>query len=308
MKPIVYAVVVTYFPISDKFLSLISKLILQTSKIIVVDNTDANDDRVFEILSIAKYHFDNIDIVRLGKNFGIATALNIGIDIALKAGCTHVLLSDQDSLPDNEMVVGLLKAEAEASADGAKIGAVGPVYIDKTTGMRFPFQVKSPKHLFYSKKQIDNKEPNIRTLSLITSGSLIKSEVLRSVGSMREDFFIDYVDVEWCHRAMAKGYTLIGTLHAFMYHGLGDWCINVWFFGWRKINGYSPKRLYFRFRNFTYMLRLSYIPILWKIYSSKDLLDSFYTHIFFAPSPLENLKAILLGLKHGLYGKMSPIE
>jgi rhamnosyltransferase len=35
--------------------------------------------------------------------------------------------------------------------------------------------------------------------------------VLREVGPMREDFFIDHVDIEWSHRMRAAGHALFGV-------------------------------------------------------------------------------------------------
>lgn len=298
------AVIVTYYPDQRTLTHLINLLCSQTNMVLVVDNTPKADDSVFIFLNDKLITNSNLFFVRLGENLGIATALNIGINVALKERYSHILLSDQDSIPSEEMIFGLLKAETEISATGVKVGAVGPVYFDTITGLRFPFQVQEPKHLFYSRKQASDETPNISTLSLITSGTLINTGALQRIGGMREDFFIDHVDVEWCHRAIAKGYTIIGTSYAKMHHHMGDQCLRFWYFGWHTTNGYGSIRLYYRFRNFTYLLRLSYIPTLWKIRASWFWLGIFYAHLFFAPNRIKNLKAMLIGFLHGLIGKM----
>ena len=61
---------------------------------------------------------------------------------------------------------------------------------------------------------------------------------------MREEYFIDKVDIEWCFRARASKYQLFGTGRAHMYQRLGDGGIKVWFFGWRDVSSYSPLRVY----------------------------------------------------------------
>ncbi len=300
----VMAVVVTYHPDKQILKRLIKLLCYQVDMVLVVDNTPKVDDSVFISLNDKNITNSNLFIVRLGENFGIATAINIGINVALKEHYTHILLSDQDSIPSEGMISALLKAESEILATGIKVGAVGPVYLDTVTGLRFPFQVQEPKHLFYSRKHANNETPNIFTISLITSGTLINTEALQIIGGMREDFFIDHVDVEWCHRAIAKGYAIIGTAYTQMHHHMGEQCLKFWYFGWHTTNGYGPIRLYYRFRNFTYLLRLSYIPIFWKIRASWFWLGIFYAHLFFAPSGIRNLKAMLIGILHGLIGKM----
>ena len=49
-----------------------------------------------------------LSVARLGENQGIAAALNIGVEEAIRGGARYVLLSDQDSLPDADMVERLI--------------------------------------------------------------------------------------------------------------------------------------------------------------------------------------------------------
>src|SRR5690606_8889741 len=100
----------------------------QTAGVIVVDNTPAEDRRVESLCaSLAQ---ERLRLERLGQNRGIACALNVGIDMALAAGATHVLLSDQDSLPSPDMVKELLRTQADLQRAGERVGAVGPTYTD----------------------------------------------------------------------------------------------------------------------------------------------------------------------------------
>ncbi|EQD74077.1 hypothetical protein B1B_02878, partial [mine drainage metagenome] len=46
---------------------------------------------------------------------------------------------------------------------------------------------------------------------------------------MREDFFIDNVDIEWSHRARAAGFSLFGVGAAVMFHSMGDQALRVWY-------------------------------------------------------------------------------
>ena len=39
---------------------------------------------------------------------------------------------------------------------------------------------------------------------------------------MKESYFIDNIDLEWCFRAKSKGYELIGTDEAVLYHAIGE--------------------------------------------------------------------------------------
>lgn len=300
----VLAIVVTFHPERHTLSSLLNALCAQVDEVLVVDNTPAVDDGVWGMLALGAQEQTGLRMLRLGSNQGIATALNVGIEVALAEGFSHVLLSDQDSLPAEGMVNGLLRAEDRTLAAGRKVGGVGPVYLDQVTGIRFPFQVREPGDLFYSRKSVDERNPDIETLSLISSGTLIRLSVLKDVGSMLESLFIDYVDVEWCHRAVAKGYVLVGTNDALMYHNRGEQCLSVWFFGWRKFNGYGATRLYYQFRNFVYLAKLGYVPLYWKIRASWYWLGNFYAGAVFGAERLACTKAMLVGVRDGLLGNM----
>lgn len=300
----VIAIIVTYFPQSEPFLELIGSLSLQVGKILVVDNTPAKDDRTFTILAAGGVNFDQIRIVRLGWNAGIATALNVGIAVALAEGFSYVLLSDQDSLPASDMVIGLMRSYRDILSQGHRVAGVGPLVHDLITQQNYPFQTRIPGKVFYGHQFPTEDRPYISATSLITSGMFIPTDVLRETGNMYDDFFIDHVDVEWCHRVLAKGYVIFGTGQAVLYHRMGDGCIRVWYFGWRNINEYSPLRLYYRFRNFTYLLRLAYIPILWKIRASWYWAGIFYSHFVFSSKKIESLRAVAIGVWDGILGKL----
>lgn len=304
----ILAVIVTYHPATEALRALIGELKSQADEILVVDNTPANDDAAWNTVSGLEGLDRGLRMVRLGGNRGIATALNVGIGVGVSEGFTHVLLSDQDSLPEAGMVAGMLEAERIARDSGSRVGAVGPVFRDRVTRMEYPFQVTAPRRLFYSSKFATDASPDISTLCLITSGCLIPVDTIDRVGDMLDGLFIDHVDVEWCHRAISKGYVLIGSNRGVMRHNMGDSCIRVWVFGWRALNGYGPVRLYYRFRNFVHLLRMPYIGFAWKVRASWYWAGNFYGHAFFGDAKVANLVAMLSGLADGLRGKWGKRE
>lgn len=299
-----FAVVVTFRPDMVAFLNLLDVLLPQVERTIVVDNTPQQDVRVESML--ASSQFDAVDLLRLGSNQGIATALNVGIQSALSAGATHILLSDQDSLPEGSMVAELMQASQRLSAEGRRVAAVGPTYIDRHTGITFPFQSMLPGKFFYGHKRASKTSPIVDALILITSGTLIGAEMLLDIGPMREDFFIDHVDIEWCHRARSMGYSLYGVHQAVMHHALGDAAAQVWYFGWRRESVYSPERVYYRIRNFVALCRLPAIQLRWKVRSSWYLLGFVYSQVIFGKHRLACLGMALRGLGDGLLGRMGP--
>ncbi len=299
----VLAVVVAYLPDEAALRALLHALLAQVDQVLIVDNTPAPDDRVHAATAGFAELSSSLRLLRLGENLGIAAALNVGIDAAVAEGFDYVLFSDQDSLPAADMVAQLLATTQTLRSSGVRVGCVGPAYIDHITGQTFGFQVQEPGHLFYSTLRGDRAEPWVEVVTGITSGSLIPCRVFEDVGRMREDYFIDYVDTEWCHRARHHGFRLYGTSRATMEHHLGVDTFRVWYLRWRPFSSYSPQRLYYRFRNFVLLMRCDYVPWRWKVRATWYWLGNTYAYLLFARNRKENAKFIFRGLHDGIRGR-----
>jgi len=184
------AIIVSYLPERESFISLLQNLIQQVDHVLVLDNSPADH-------LAAQYFFDESGIdatrssfIRLNDNYGIAVALNVGIRKAMGLGVDFVLLSDQDSLPASDMVENLYRSYEGLYTQQVRVGAIGPTYTDLHTGLTYPFQVDLPGCFFYGHKAGSEESPLVEALTLITSGTLIPMDVFEDVGLMREDFFI----------------------------------------------------------------------------------------------------------------------
>lgn len=301
------AIIVTFSPNADSFSALLTALSRQVDLCIVVDNTPCSDDSVWKIIMESEIDLEKLRSVRLGDNFGIGSALNIGADIALESGASFVLLSDQDSLPAQTMVASLYGLYRRLSSEGNKVGAVGPTYTDIYTGRLHPFQTWEPGAFFYGHRFPD-KGGHVKVLSLITSGTLIERSVLEDVGPMDEGLFIDYVDVEWCLRAASLGYDLFGSGAARMSQRMGDKSLRVWYLGWRSETYYPPLRLYYRVRNHIALTRRSYVPMRWKIRASWYITGVIYSHTVFGDKRLQSLRMTVKGLMHGISKRMGKLS
>lgn len=298
----VHAIIVTYFPEVAVLDALLRALEGQVQRICIVDNTPSADDRVASLL--LGRDCSGIDLVRLGSNLGIARALNVGMEHALSGDSTHILLSDQDSLPAPDMVAGLLQGLQTLEANGEPIGAIGPTYTDRHTKLVYPFQVHRPGKLFYGHGRPNDQKSILEVLTLITSGTLMPVGAARQIGPMLDEYFIDQVDIEWSHRARHMGYKLFGTSLGVMYHSMGDDYLDVWYFGWRRESAYSPIRVYYRIRNFVALCRVPWIDVWWKVRSTWYCLGFFYSQVFFGKQARSALRMAWRGLCDGLRGRM----
>lgn len=300
----VFAVVVTYVPDRQPLSDLLVALAPQVKNVVIVDNSPASDLSV--PLLVGELALPDVEVIRLGNNFGIAKALNMGIARARADGATHVLLSDQDSLPATDMVWQLLEVARQLEAQNERVGCVGAAFCGQS-GRMHKFQVPAQGRFFYATCEGDQAVPWVEVISTITSGSLIPIRVFDDVGLMREDYFIDFVDAEWCSRARHEGYKLYGTSLARMEHRVGDSGFRAWYGGWRSFSGYSPDRLYYQYRNGVSMLRSGFVPWGWKLRMGWTWLGNLYAYVLFAPQRIRNLKAILRGIWDGIRGRGGPL-
>lgn len=303
----VLGIVVAFHPQPEALLPLLQALAPQVEALLIVDNTPGTGEGIEGILSPLWTSLPGLRLERTGDNIGIAAAQNIGIRIALEENYDFVLLSDQDSLPDESLVATLRNCCEQLEKQGP-VGCVCPEYFDKTTGQAFPFQVQRPGRWFYGSAPGTEARPWIEIITAISSGSLIPRAAFEVVGPMREDFFIDHVDIEWCHRARALGFHNFGTAQTRLTHHLGDAPFRVWYFGWHRHSEYSPMRLYYRFRNFVLLCRLPHVPLSWAMRASRYWLADAYAHCVFARQRWASARAIALALWDGVLGRGGPLR
>lgn len=293
----IVAVVITFEPDNDCLDALLDALLPQVNKIVVVDNCSSNN---LERYVISR----NVEYIQLTENYGIAYAQNIGIQWADGFGATHVLLMDQDSVPSLNMVSSLKSALVtiqERTTDTPLLAAVGPSYVDSRTNKKSFFVIEKnhvPDRWFPDESSLDTEVVDV--MFLISSGTLIPLDVLKALGGMRDDYFIDHVDTEWSFRARQQGYRLVGVPSAVMEHALGDKVKTIWFFGKRQVSYHSPLRDYYMFRNTLLMLKDVSIPIVWQLHFIWRLVQFAGYFLIFAPSRWERLSKMSLGLYHGL--------
>ena len=245
----VVAIIVIYFPVLDDLRRLLEATLHQVDSAVLIDNTP-QADRKFMLDFTSS---NNLHVISLGDNLGIAYAQNIGINWASDQGADFVLLLDQDSVPCSDMVEKLKDCINNFTDMQINVAAAGPVVIDKRNGMssRFALSEVIPNIKYKSSK-------TICVDFLISSGCLIKMSSILEIGGKRSNYFIDHVDTEWCRRAKSMGAYLFGVLDAKLDHSIGDRQKKL--FG-RSIPYHSPLRDYYMFRNTIFTVKDSKAPI-----------------------------------------------
>jgi rhamnosyltransferase len=297
----VAAIVVLYHPKRDTLERLLRSITDQVAIIFVVDNTAEPTEESVELI---RRFEPQAHYLPMGDNRGIASAQNTGIRAAIDADCSHVLLLDQDSVLPVGMVNRLRSGEEQLLRKHRQVAAVGPQFWDEKTGKAYPAVQLG---YFRIRKIYLNKESTepVETDYLIASGSMLRISVLREVGLMREDLFIDWVDVEWGLRARSMGFRSYHIPDALMTHNVGDAVVSI--LG-RDVHVHSDIRNYYMLRNALYLFRLKSMGWRWRITFAPRIPCYLLIYPFLSGNRRDNLRMIWRALIDGVSGRLGPIQ
>lgn len=251
--------------------------------LVIVDNSEVNGN----------YCIPQAKIIFLEGNQGIATALNIGIKDLINDAYKYALLLDQDSEPEDSLILSLLDHIRQSPE---KVCLVSPSYYDKAIGKKAEFIICKEKGI--ERQPAEGNLP-ISASYVITSGSMLKLSTLKKIGLMKDELFIDFVDIEWCLRARYFGFEILGLPWLTMTHEIGGEPVRI---AGRKYVNHSPIRHYYYFRNVFLLLRLKHIHPQWKKYEVLKLLPRFIVYAFFTKNRVNHIKAMVSGIKDGILG------
>lgn len=214
------AIIVWYKPSADHIQNTI-RLAKRLNNIIIIDNSENQNT-----FSLGEY--DNITYIPLGRNYGIAHALNIGCQTAIRSYDEFVLMLDQDSSFENDQLLRHVRQSEDLFVD-PRLALIGPTYLPK-------------------------KNPNfVKAESVITSGSIMRLSCWELIGGFNEILFIDQVDHEFCYRLVRNNFYIIKNEFISFNHTIGN-PISIFLLGKRFTSlNYSPERRYYMTRNRLYM-------------------------------------------------------
>lgn len=289
------AVVTTFNPDLSVLREQLGRTVPQVKQLIVVDNGSVAADSIRALVE----EFAKTRWFSLGENRGLGYAHNVGIQQALERGAGSVLILDQDTLPEPDMVSVLAETLVSSSAPDSRVAAVGARYVGVQSSHP-SFFVQFRRFRF---KKCFCTECGVRQVIpadvLISSGALFSARALREIGTMDEGLFIDHVDTEWFLRAHHRGWRSYGVCDAVMRHSLGERTFRVWLGRWRYLPIHKPFRYYYIYRNSVLLYRRSYPTIRWKQTDVLRLLMMFVMFSLFAGDRVENLKMMCRGIADG---------
>lgn len=224
------AVVVLFYP-DEGLQERLERVIHQVSMLIIVANDGINVQRFKNLTCHAIYHILPV------HNLGLATALNLGLEVAGKLGYSWCLMLDQDTIINKNLLIKLAEAWEDCPYHNC-VAMLAPNYINPN-GSRVAYPTKKA----WQPIKI-----------AITSGSIIYIPVIDKVGGMREDFFIEGIDVEFSLRLYSLGLQIIASGTPLMTHGAGLAEERQLFGRTVIVTHHSPERYFLQFRNLSWIL------------------------------------------------------
>ena len=189
-------------------------------EIIVVDN--ASDD-VQELVATMLKDFPGIKIVALPQNRGFSGGCNVGIEYALVRQSDYVLLLNNDTTVAPDFLTKLV----EAAESDPHIGIAGAKIYFRN----------EPDRIWYASGEfswrnggihpgsgrIDTAKDDARIIrtSFVTGCTfLIKTEVIRRIKMMPEQYFMYYEDIDWSLSAQKAGYGTVVAHASHVWHAV----------------------------------------------------------------------------------------
>jgi len=177
-------------------------------EIILVDNgsKDYSGTRLLE-------KFPCVTYLRSDENLGFTGGNNLGIDYALKSGCKHILLLNNDTTVTPgflEPLVDRLETDPKIAAVGGKI-YYAPSARNGSTNILWYAGSYRKWHSGFSHYGVDKQDQGDFDIAAEVPYAcgclmLMRGDTIRQIGSLSNEYFIYWEEADWCERAREAGY------------------------------------------------------------------------------------------------------
>lgn len=267
-------------------------------EIIVVDN--ASKDGTVEMLARC---FPQVTVLRMSGNVGAGGALEAGVGYAaLTKRHDWVWTFDDDSVPSDDALQTLLNGTGSLGQGAPKVGMIAPLPIHKETGVCYPPLFWREGFLKPSSEVLER--PVWFADLVFVSGCMVRREVVEEVGLPRADFFMDFIDFEYCLRARSRGYQIAVVNKCKLAHEVGN-ARSVRLPGFSALwPDHAPWREYYISRNMTYAAWSLYPTLKTKQFVVRHLFRHAGGVLFFGSNKLACLRKMVQGFSDGLRARL----
>jgi len=279
-------VTILYNPAPD-VLDNLRTYIDNLDKLYIIDNSDVKDHI---LLTKIRNLSEKCEVILNAENYGIATALNQAIKLALHDGFEWLLTMDQDSYFEDNIY---FKAFHE--------------YKNKNEVGLFTPEINEPIYKIRMSSAVTYLPINDIAY---TSASIMNLHISQKINYFNEKLFIDAVDTDYCLRLLKHKYPIIKILGSPLIHKVGE--KRVIYFPFNKkliLTEHLAFRHYYITRNHTYILFKYFL------FHPKFVFLNYYRviynlsfELFFNQNRLKILRYTLIGFFHCLTNRFGKLK
>jgi len=269
----ILGIVSSYYPDIHELVRNITTYLDQVDLLIIWENTPKLESRIDKILSLI--NSDKIIVSTTGFNEGLGKPFNEAARKAENEKFDLFLTMDQDSYfakGEFEKYINLIRSDINTNV-----------------------AVYSP-----NRNHIQNSEKDyVEIRTAISSGSIYPVRNFKKIGYFREDLFLYMIDIEYCFRAERNNLITvclpaISLLHKEGYAEKSKFGLSL--------NNYPAQSTYYIIRNslLTWKLYPEFTTRKDKLYFYKYKVIYRLLKIMFEKQPFMKIKALILGLLHGI--------
>jgi GT2 family glycosyltransferase len=179
-------------------------------EVVVVDNNSEDGS-----LEEAKKFFSRAHFIKNEENIGFSAGNNAGIRFALEHMADWVMLLNQDTVVEKNMLEKLI----ETGQNDPHLGAISPLVLRGDTSKVW---FSGGKIDWWRMKTIHERESiksiNYRSDFICGCSMMVRKEVFAKIGLLDEDFFLYWEDADFSVRAKKAGYKLAVTPETHIRH------------------------------------------------------------------------------------------
>ncbi len=233
MLPLVYVVILNWNRREDTLNCLHAVLSMDYAPmhVLLVDN--ASSDGTVEAVRQA---FPQVEVLVNPQNLGFAGGMNQGLGVAVQRAAPYVLLLNNDTVVEEDM----LRRLVETAGGDSRIGIVSPyiyypgrkrVWFAGAYRRRFWPGIRMPGYGLKDRPRYHRR----RYTDYVTGcAMLLRSETVRQVGFFETDYFMYHEDLDLCERVRRAGWRIVLEPTAVMEHigsaSTGERSPEKWFY------------------------------------------------------------------------------
>ncbi len=201
-------------------------------KTIVVDN-GSTDGSVENLRTLAKFS-TKFQLIENKNNLGFSEGNNMGIKAALKDYADYVVLLNNDTITDKNLIVQLIKTAEnnphagiispkiyfykgfEFHKDRYKKGELGKVIWYAGGAINWDNVLASHRGV----DEVDKGQYDSTTETDFATGAcmFVKKEVFKKIGLLDPSYFLYWEDADFCQRAKMTGFKTLYAPSAYLWH------------------------------------------------------------------------------------------